>query len=147
MAALLFQQSARRCALVSGRYQSTRFLSRRHGIVSSQDPVNLSFTSIIPENGNETENPLVILHGLLWVSGLPNSCESYELCNHFLVVPNETGVLFVKHCIVTCLNVQYMLSIYETTEFLRMRHLWTMRPWLQMYTSSFRTRIWVALHY
>jgi uncharacterized protein with PhoU and TrkA domain len=37
---------------------------RRH---SSQLAVDLSYTSIIPDNGNANENVLVVLHGLLFV--------------------------------------------------------------------------------
>ncbi|PPQ83488.1 hypothetical protein CVT25_006978 [Psilocybe cyanescens] len=39
-----------------------RNMSRTHAI--SHDPVELSYTSFIPEGGNATDGPLVILHGL-----------------------------------------------------------------------------------
>lgn len=34
-------------------------------------PVDLRFDKHIPPNGSETENPLVIMHGLLSVSDFP----------------------------------------------------------------------------
>ncbi|KJA20544.1 hypothetical protein HYPSUDRAFT_43037 [Hypholoma sublateritium FD-334 SS-4] len=45
-------------------YLTARSLSRTHGHISSHDAVDLSYTSYIPEDGNETDKPLVILHGL-----------------------------------------------------------------------------------
>ncbi|KAF8903687.1 mitochondrial protein [Gymnopilus junonius] len=40
------------------------FAVRKPLHLESRVPVDLSYTSIIPEDGNETERPLVILHGL-----------------------------------------------------------------------------------
>ncbi|KDR78645.1 hypothetical protein GALMADRAFT_244117 [Galerina marginata CBS 339.88] len=45
-------------------YSQRRTLARTHGTIYSHDAVELSYTSIIPENGNATVKPLVILHGL-----------------------------------------------------------------------------------
>ncbi|KAF4613843.1 hypothetical protein D9613_008090 [Agrocybe pediades] len=44
----------------------TRGLARVTGHIHGSDvvPVELSYTSFVPENGNATEGPLVILHGL-----------------------------------------------------------------------------------
>ncbi|KAF9478860.1 mitochondrial protein [Pholiota conissans] len=42
----------------------TRSFSRRHVRISTHEPVELSYNAIIPEDGNATEKPLVILHGL-----------------------------------------------------------------------------------
>ncbi|KAF8960026.1 Alpha/Beta hydrolase protein [Flammula alnicola] len=46
-------------------YSQTRTFARKPGEVASHQPIELSYTSIIPEDGNATEKPLVILHGLL----------------------------------------------------------------------------------
>ncbi|KAF9534144.1 alpha beta-hydrolase [Crepidotus variabilis] len=42
----------------------TQNFSTRHGRNLSHEPVKLAYTAVIPENGNTTEKPLVILHGL-----------------------------------------------------------------------------------
>ncbi|CAA7267528.1 unnamed protein product [Cyclocybe aegerita] len=45
-------------------HSGARHLSRKHIVPTAEGAVELSYTSIIPENGNATEKPLVILHGL-----------------------------------------------------------------------------------
>lgn len=43
-------------------------------------PVELHYDKVVPPDGNETEKPLVILHGLLYVSAiLPRSNETNSL--------------------------------------------------------------------
>lgn len=43
-------------------------------------PVNLHFDKLVPKNGNETDRPLVILHGLLYV--LHDHWEDTALISH-----------------------------------------------------------------
>ncbi|KAF8173057.1 mitochondrial protein [Pholiota molesta] len=45
-------------------YLQTRSFSRKHVPISSHEPVELEYNVIVPEDGNATEKPLVILHGL-----------------------------------------------------------------------------------
>ncbi len=40
----------------------------RRAISSAVHPVNLEYDKLVPSNGNQSEAPLVILHGLLYVA-------------------------------------------------------------------------------
>ncbi|KIM39337.1 hypothetical protein M413DRAFT_415968 [Hebeloma cylindrosporum] len=57
----VFLRRSRRCPRT---FQHCRLFSRTHGETPRHDTVELSYSSILPENGNATEKPLVILHGL-----------------------------------------------------------------------------------
>jgi len=116
-------------------------LSRRR---SSQSAVDLSYTSIIPENGNTNENPLVILHGLLFVWIIFRWLNA-NLCNwdiRVAVVRNGTGGLFWKHSRGTCLRDRYMPLTSVIMVLHHMRGQWPTKPWLKIWISLWKVEIW-----
>lgn len=55
----------RQCSRIPARIHPYALESRT--FTSKASPVDLEYDKLVPQNGNETEGALVILHGLLYV--------------------------------------------------------------------------------